>query len=122
MVDVVLVMVLLLGLFLLVFQVGVFFHVRTVVASAAAEGARYGAAADRTPAEGAARAQAAVRDALGTQVSAAIRCLPAAGMGTVDVGGADAVEIVCRGPVPIVFLPTPSVEIVVKGHALEESR
>ncbi len=119
-VDFVLVTVLVLGLFLLVFQVGVFFHVRNVVAAAAAEGARFGAAADRTPAEGAVRAQSAVRDALGSRVSAAITCRPADGDGTVDVAGAAAVEIVCRGKVPVVFLPTPVVTLVVKGHALQE--
>ena len=118
-VDVVLVAVLVLGLFLLVFQVAVFFHVRTVVASAAAEGARYAAVADRTPEQGAARAQAAVREALGGRVSAAIRCAPGA---PVQVAGAAVVEIVCRGPVPIVFLPAPAVEVVVKGHALDEAR
>ncbi len=121
-VDFVLVTVLVLGLFLLVFQVGVFFHVRNVAAAAAAEGARYGAAADRSPSEGAVRAQAAVRDALGTRVAAAIRCAPAPGNGTVDVGGVAAVEIVCRGNVPVVFLPTPVVRLVVTGHALEEGR
>lgn len=55
MTDFVLVSVLLVALFLMVFQVGLLFHVRTVIASSAAEGARYGAAANRTPAQGAAR-------------------------------------------------------------------
>lgn len=121
-VDFVLVSILVLALFLLVFQVGVFFHVRNVVAAAAAEGARYGATADRTPEEGAARAQEAIRDGLGSRVSDRIRCTPGAGDGTIDVDGARAVEIICRGPVPIVFLPTPAVTIEVQGHALEESR
>ncbi len=121
-VDFVLVSILVITLFLLVFQVGVFFHVRTLLASAAAEGARYGAAADRTPADGALRAQTAVRDALGTRVASKIRCVAAAGDGTIDVDGARAVEIVCSGPLPIVFLPTPVVSLTVKGHALEEAR
>lgn len=121
-VDFVLVSILVLALFLIVFQVGVALHVRTLVAAAASEGARYGAAADRTPAEGAERAQSALRDSLGDRIGAAIRCAPAAGGGVVDVGGAPAVEIVCRGPMPIVFLPSPAVTIEVKGHALEESR
>ena len=114
-VDFVLVSVLVLALFLLVFQVGVFLHVRNVVAAAAAEGARYGATADRTPADGAARAESAVREALGDR---GIRCA-----GTVvDVQGAAALEVRCRGPVPVVFLPTPVVRVDVRGHALEEAR
>jgi Flp pilus assembly protein TadG len=121
-VDFVLVSILVLALFLIVFQVGVAFHVRTLVAAAASEGARFGAAADRTPQEGAERAQSALRDSLGDRIGAAIRCTPATGDGTVNVGGAVVVEIVCRGPMPIVFLPSPAVTIEVKGHALEESR
>lgn len=120
-VDFVLVSILVMTLFLLVFQVGVAFHVRTLVAAAASEGARYGAAADRTPQEGAERAQAAIRDALGDRIGRSILCTPAPGDGTVDVDGAAAVEIICSGPMPIVFLPSPAVTIQVKGHALEES-
>ncbi len=117
-VDFVLVSILVLALFLLVFQVGVFFHVRNVVTAAAAEGARFGATADRSPDEGAVRAQEAIAEALGARVSQRIRCTST---GTVDVGGAAAIEIVCRGPLPIVFLPTPAVTVEVKGHAFEES-
>lgn len=121
-VDFVLVCALLLGLFLMVFQVGVLFHVRNVVAASAAEGARYGAAADRNPAQGAARAEAVLREALGTKVSGAIRCSPAGGGGVVLVAGARVVDIVCTGRMPIVFGPSPEVVLTVHGHALEESR
>jgi Flp pilus assembly protein TadG len=121
-VDFVLVGILLIALFLLVFQVGVFFHVRNVVAASAAEGARYGATADRTPTDGAARAQQAITEALGNRVSHAIRCAPAGVDGLVDVDGAPVVDIVCTGPVPIVFGPSPAIGISVHGHALEESR
>ena len=114
-VDFVLASVLVLALFLMVFQLGVFLHVRNVVAAAAAEGARYGATADRTPDEGAARAEAAVREALGDR---GIRCRAT----TVDVGGAAALEVRCQGPVPVVFLPTPVVRVDVRGHSLEEAR
>jgi Flp pilus assembly protein TadG len=121
-VDFVLVTVLVIALFLLVFQVGVLFHVRNVVTAAAAEGARYGATADRTPEDGALRAEEAIRDALGERVASRIRCTSGADGGLVDVDGVAAVEIVCRGPLPIVFLPTPVIAVEVKGHALEESR
>jgi Flp pilus assembly protein TadG len=117
-VDFVLVSVLVLALFLLVLQVAVFFHVRNVVTSAAAEGARYGATADRTPEEGAARAEESIRSSLGSRAAGRIHCRPA----LVDVQGAVVVEIACSGAVPVVFLTTPAVTLDVKGHALEESR
>jgi Flp pilus assembly protein TadG len=118
-VDFVLVTVLLLFLFLLVFQVGVFFHVRNVVAASAAEGARYGAAANRSPAQGAARAQEVIAGALGQRVSQQIRCSTP---GVVTVAGAPVVEVVCAGSMPVVFGPSPRLVIRVRGHALEESR
>jgi Flp pilus assembly protein TadG len=121
-VDFVLVTVLLLFLFLLVFQVGVFFHVRNVVAASAAEGARYGAAANRTPAQGASRAQQSIAEALGGRLARQIRCLPNNGTGIVRVAGEPAVDIVCTGRVPVVFGPSPTIVISVHGHALEESR
>lgn len=117
-VDFVLVSVLLLALFLTVFQVGLFFHVRNVVAFSAAEGARYGAAANRTPAQGAQRAQQAVRDSLG-RVAGAITCAPGA---TQVVAGARVVDVVCRGRVPLVVAGAPRIEVNVHGHALQERR
>src|SRR3954454_11748637 len=78
-VDFVLVSVLLVSLFLLVFQVGVVFHVRNVLVASAAEGARYGANADRTPEDGAVRAKQVIADALGSRVAAAMTCAPVDG-------------------------------------------
>lgn len=118
-VDFVMVSVLLLVLFLMVLQVGIAFHVRNVVAASAAEGARYGAAANRTPAQGAARAQAVIADALGSKVSRSIRCTAGP---TTSVRGAAVVDIVCAGPLPIVFGAAPAMWIAVHGHAFEESR
>ena len=117
-VDFVLVSVLVVALFLLVFQVGVVLHVRNVLVASAAEGARYGAAADRTPDEGAARAKEAIAQALGNRVARAMDCRPVDG-GTVD--GAPVVDIRCTGHLPIVFLPAGPLTITVHGHALEES-
>ena len=68
-VDVVLVSVLVLSLFLLVVQVGLVLHVRNVLVASAAEGARYGAAADRTADEAADRTRAAVTEAVGRRVT-----------------------------------------------------
>jgi Flp pilus assembly protein TadG len=116
-VDFALVSVLLLGLFLLVFQVGVALHVRNVLIASAADGARYGANADRTPREGAEQAQRVVAQALGARLAGAVRCEPVEG-GTVD--GAPVVDIRCTGPVP--SLVGDAITLTVHGHALEEAR
>lgn len=118
-VDFVLVTVLLLTLFLMVFQVGVIFHVRNIVGASAAEGARYAATANRNPAQGAARAQQVISEALGGRVSRAIRC--SAGPTTL-VQGARVVDVVCSGNLPVVFGAAPAMRITVHGHAFEESR
>ncbi len=118
-VDFVLVSVLVLSMFLLVFQVGVVLHVRNVLVAAAAEGARFGAAADRTPDEGALRAHEAVAQALGRRIADRIACEPVPGA---TVAGAPVVDIRCTGPMPIVFVPAGPLTITVHAHALEESR
>ncbi|MCU1602535.1 MAG: pilus assembly protein TadE [Frankiales bacterium] len=117
-VDFVLVSVLLISLFLLVLQVGVVLHVRNVLVASAAEGARYGANADRTPEEGAARAKDVIRDALGGRVADSMTCEPVEGE---ELDGQPVVDVRCTGPMPIVFLPTGAFSLTVHGHAIEES-
>ena len=116
-VDFVLVTVLVLALFLLVFQVGVALHVRNVLIASAAEGARYGANADRSPEEGAQQAQRAVAAALGSGLARQVRCEPVDGA---TAEGAPVVDIRCTGPVP--SLTGAVMSLTVHGHALEESR
>lgn len=118
-VDFVLVSVLLVTLFLLVFQVGVVLHVRNVLVASAAEGARYGANADRTPDEGAERARQVIADALGQRVAAAMTCVPVRGE---ELDGQAVVDVQCSGPMPIVFLPVRAFSLTVHGHAIQESR
>ena len=118
-VDFVLVSVLLVSLFLLVFQVGVVLHVRNVLVASAAEGARYGANADRSPEEGAEKAKAVIRDALGGRVADSMTCVPVLGE---ELDGQALVDVRCSGPMPIVFLPTGAFDLTVHGHAVEESR
>ncbi len=117
-VDFVLVSVLLVTLFLLVLQVGVVLHVRNVLVASAAEGARYGANADRTPDEGAARAKEVIASALGGRVARSMTCSPVAGE---DLRGQPVVDIRCAGPMPIVFLPAGAFSLTVHGHAVEEA-
>lgn len=109
---------LVLALFLLVLQVGLVLHVRNVLVAAAAEGARYGATADRTPAEGAARARQAVADALSRRVAERLTYTAA----ETEVDGAPVVEVTVHGPLPVVFLPAGPLSLTVHGHALEEAR
>src|SRR5690349_11999479 len=118
-VEFVLVSVLLVSLFLIVFEVGVVLHVRNVLVASAAEGARYGANADRSPAEGADRAHVVITDALGKRVAESMTCVPVEGE---ELDGQAVVDVRCSGPMPIVFLPTGAFSLTVHGHAVEESR
>jgi hypothetical protein len=118
-VEFTLVSTLLVFLFLGVLQVGLTLHTRNVLVSAAQEGARYAANADRTPEEGVERTRAAIGEALGAgardrmQVSA----LPVGSEGGVPVVGMQV-----SGPLPVVFLPVGPLRLTVQGHALEEAR
>lgn len=111
-VDTVLVTGLVLALFLLVLQVGLVLHARTVLVAAAAEGARYGADADRTPDQGAARAGQVVAQGLPGLVDGTTARAVDATPGTVDI------EVSSR--LRVLFLPIEPVRLTVHGHALQE--
>ena len=115
-VDFVLVSVLVLFLFLVVLQVGFVLHVRNLLVSSAAEGARYGANADRNPADGADKARGAVSSALSPKVAARLTYVAT----TTLVDGAPVVEVTISGPLPLVFLPAGPLSVTVHGHALQE--
>lgn len=117
-VEFVLVTVLVVGLFLLVLQVGWAMHTRTVLTAAAAEGARFGANADRGESDAVARAQTAVAQALSGSAAAAMRY----DARMVERGGLALMEVEVTGPMPLVFLPAGPLRITVRGHALEEQR
>jgi Flp pilus assembly protein TadG len=118
-VDLVLVSVLLLALFLLVFQVGVVLHARTVLVAAAQDGARYGANADRTPQDGAGRTSEAIATGLSRTVADRMT-VTAEEQATPE--GLRLVEVTVTGPLPVVFLPAGPLRLTVQGHALEEGR
>ena len=115
-VDFVLVSVLVLGLFLGVLQVGLILHVRNVLVAAAAEGARYGANADRTPAAAQLRAHDAVAQGLSPQAADRLRYRAR----LVADHGVGVVEVTISGPLPLVFLPAGPLALTVSGHALKE--
>jgi hypothetical protein len=116
-VEFTLVSALVLFLFLLVLQVGFLLHSRTVLVAAAQEGARYGANADRGPADAERRAYEVVRSALSPTVAARMDPPRAA---LVELDGALVMEVTLAGPAPLVLLPAGPVRLRVQGHALEE--
>ena len=116
-VEFTLVSVLVLFLFLLVLQLGFLLHTRNVLVAAAQEGARYGANADRGPADAEQRALEVVSDALSPAVAARLDRPRAA---LVEVDGTLVMEVTLAGPAPLVLLPAGPVRLTVQGHALEE--
>ncbi len=113
-----LVSVLLVGLFLAVLQLGFVLHTRNVLVASAQEGARYGANADRSPAD----ARERTREVIGTALSARIADRMTYDAEQVVRDGVATVEVTVRGPLPLVFLPAGPMSLTVRGHALEESR
>lgn len=118
-VEFTLVSILLVALFLMILQVGLVLHARNVMVSAAQEGARFAANADRTPADGVARTQEALRSSLGADLvdRTAVTPLPP----TTTPNGAPVVGIRVSGPAPWVFRAVGELTITVEGHALEEA-
>lgn len=112
-------MVLLVGLLLGVLQVGALFFVRSVVASSAADGARWAANADVSPAEGAARASQLISQALSPSMADS---LPCTGSAAVDASsGLEFAVVRCVGRVRSAFVPIGSfVTVDVRSRALRE--
>jgi Flp pilus assembly protein TadG len=115
-VEFTLVGVLLTVLFLAVLQLGLAIFVRNTLVASAAEGARYAANADRSPEDGAEVTRRLIRDSLADSLSDDV----AAGYETVD--GVPTVYVEVRARLPLVGLLGPARGIVVRGHAVEESR
>jgi Flp pilus assembly protein TadG len=115
-VEFTLVGVLLTLLFLALLQLGLALYVRNTLTASAAEGARYAANADREPADGAAATRQIIRDSLADSFAGDVT----SGLETVD--GVPTVFVQVRAQLPLVGLLGPARGIVVRGHALEESR
>lgn len=111
--------VLLVTLFLGVLQLALALHTRNVLVSAAQEGARYAANADRTPADGVERTRLAIAEALGGRLAGRMEVHP---LPAGSAAGAAVVGIEVTGPLPLVLLPATPLRVTVQGHALEESR
>ncbi|MBZ5732902.1 pilus assembly protein [Nocardioides sp. TRM66260-LWL] len=113
-VDAVLVMVLLVPIVLGVLQVALVLFVRNSVASAAAEGARYAATADRDGGDGVLRTRQLIAQAVAARFAEGVRYRPTL------VDGAPAAEIRVHLRVPALGLGGPAVKLDVVAHAIEE--
>lgn len=95
--------VLLVLLLLAVLQVAALFYVRSVTASAAADGARYAANADVEPADGATRATTLIRHGLGATMANQLPCQGKASID--DATGLATAQVSCRGKIRSLLLP-----------------
>ena len=109
-----LVLVVVVPLFLGIFQVALVLHVRNTLVSAASEGARYAATVDRPVEAGAARTQQQISGALAARYARDVTARPA------TVEGAPGVEVEVTAEVPPLGLWGPGVRLRVTGHAIEE--
>lgn len=113
-VDFVLVGGLLTLLFVAVVQLAVVLHVRNILIDSAAEGARYGALADRSPADGVRRARELISADLSPRYAADVSA------GTESFGGYSTVVVRVEAPLPVVGLLGPGGTLTVRGHAAAE--
>lgn len=112
MVDFVLVGSVMTLLFVSVIQLMLVLHVRNTLIDAAASGARYGAMADRTPADAKARTAELITGALNSAFAGDISTA------VVDVGGIRTLEVGIDAPLPVVGLFGPGGALKVTGHAV----
>jgi Flp pilus assembly protein TadG len=113
-VDFALVLLVLLPLFLGILQLALVLHVRNTLASAASEGARYGATADHGPADAAARTREQITVALSPRYARHVSA------GQAPVGGAAGIEVRVQATVPALGLGGPGIPVSVVGHAVDE--
>ncbi|MCZ4498762.1 MAG: TadE family protein [Marmoricola sp.] len=114
-VDFVLVSLVLVPLVLGLIQVGLTLYVRSTLAAAATEGARYGATLGHGPADGVARARAQFRGVVGE------RFVRAVSADFVDHAGLLTVEVRVAAAIPPLGLWGPAVSLEVVGHGVRET-
>lgn len=111
--------ILLVMLLLAVIQVAALFYVRSVAASAAADGARYAANAGVDPQAGAQRATALLAHALGPGMARRLPCQ--GGLVADGATGLATAEVRCRGTIRSVLLPLGAlVRVEVSGRSLKD--
>ncbi len=114
-VEFVLVSILVVVLILALVQLAVALHVRNTLVAAAAEGARYAAAADRSPAEGAEYTARLIEKTLPSTFAGDVTA------GYEDVAGVPTVVVEVKAQLPVLGWVGPGGVLVVQGHAMEEA-
>jgi len=121
-VEVVLVGMLVVALFLGVFQVGLTLHLRNVVVASLAEGAREAANADRDCADGTERAYDLVARAVGRDVADRLTFdVPDGGCEATE-NGVVVVRVRAHGPLPLLFPRVGAVAIDHTARAIKEGQ
>lgn len=113
--DFVLVAVLTTVLFMAVLQLALALHIRSTLVDCAAEGARYGALADRSPAAGAARTRELIEMSLSPRFAEHVTAERTV------VDGMDVIRVEVTAPLPVLGLLGPGGTLTVDGHALREA-
>jgi hypothetical protein len=106
--------VVLVPLFFGVLQLALIWHVKTTLTSAASEGARYGAAFDRTSLDGQHRTAEVIDDVFGADFADQVSA------GQVSIGGQPAIEVTVRAEVPVLAFWGPTITVEARGHAVKE--
>jgi len=114
-VEFVLVSIIVVVLLLAVMQLAMALHIRNTLISAAGEGARFAAAADRTPAEGAIHTEQLIRQSLPDSYAENVTARYAA------VSGVQTVEVEVVADLPVFGWVGLGDTLRVTGHAMEES-
>ena len=113
-VDFVLIASVLVMLVLGIMQVCFAVHVRNTLASAAAEGARYAASADRSTSDALGRTRLSISQSVGSRFARDIS------VGNHVIGGLDFAEVTVRAAIPLVGTLGGPATTTVRGHALLE--
>ena len=114
--DFAMVSILVVLLFLSVFQLGLALHTRNTLISCASEGARLGARADAVPGQGVSRTQALISQSLSPRYARRVTTREAV------VEGVRVVEVRVVAPVPVIGLLGPDDRLDVVGRAFVESQ
>ena len=114
--DFAMVSVLVVGVFLAVFQLGLALHTRNTLISCASEGARLGARADAVPGQGVARTQSLISASLSPRYARHVSTRQTL------VEGVRVVEVRVVAPVPVLGLLGPDDRLDVVGRAFLEAQ
>ncbi len=112
--DFALVSVVLVPLFFGVLQLAMIWHVKTTLTSAASEGARYGAAYNRSVDDGERRTSSVIDETFGTDFADTVAARETA------VAGQPGVEVDVSAEVPVLGFWGPTITVEVNGHAVKE--